>query len=200
MAISLFKITRVPKRSTLEVDGNLVVLNSVFHISKQESLVIKTQGRGVPYDDFGLRLGNEQEEWSKEYKATINVDVEAGTPTSSNPTASYPANDVSEAYTDMAFDTKTDRMLIDSYSAPKYGVLTLANGTPLEVGKIYMLYELAGLLFKAENIGSIQNPVTTISFKVGNKDGMNATVFTFTVTLSANLHGIINGTSNTATV
>ena len=73
--ITKFKITRLPIRASLTIDGIDVVLDQEYSITKQEVMVATAYSKGNPYDDFLFRVGNNDGLWSNEAKCTINVNT-----------------------------------------------------------------------------------------------------------------------------
>ena len=78
MAIIKFKITRLPKRAILKVDAVPMVLGQEYTIPQQAQMTCDVSDLGVPYDDFGYKLGNDKNIWSAEYKCTVNANVDTG--------------------------------------------------------------------------------------------------------------------------
>jgi len=189
MAITKFKITRAPNRATLNILGVAFVLNQEYSIFNQNSMTVEALERGVSYDDFGFKLGNENGIWSPEYKCTINAQVNTGTPISVSfevDTTLYHELDITN---DFIFDNNTDRVWITAMT-PGKGTLTV-NGNPVIFFKPYRLYLFKEVKFIAyDNIYS-QNSTAVISFRVGNDTAIEPIVYTVTLKATSNIASTI---------
>lgn len=187
MAIIKFKITRLPKRAALKVDAVPMVLGQEYAISQQAQMTCDVSDLGVPYDDFGYKLGNDTSVWSPEYKCTINANVEDLPITISSDNYNVALNEV----TPIAFtlENQSDRIIITNHN-PKYGELYI-NGSQAILGKVYMRYNFVNLSFHSNYDLDSQNVVSVINYQKGNKTGyVSGSTMSFTST--ANIAGIIN--------
>lgn len=193
MAISNFKISRAPKRCVMTVDGSGVIIDHSYPISLQNTIVVTASSKGVPYDDFGFKVGNDDQVWSQEYTCKVNALTNSGTPSFTNSIIDIAINEQVDISANFVFDDSTDRIKIVSIN-PKHGDL-LVNGLPMVIGKTYMLYEFINIKFISIYHDSEANVATTIGFQVGNSSGMTATLFTVDLVATANLFGIANSFS-----
>lgn len=190
MPITKFKITRAPVRATLEIETVPFVLDQEYPIAKQAQMVAKVSGIGVPYDNFGFKLGNDNGIWSPEYNCTINANVGAGAPSCNDIDIDVELFALTNITSLFVFDDNSDRIQFTEESLPRYGTLKI-NGIDLIVNKIYYKYEFLKVFWFAEYNGLLPNVVSTLKFRFGNKDiwGLDCTL---TLTSTANLQGIIN--------
>lgn len=189
MPVTKFKITRAPKRATLNILGVAFVLNQEYSIFNQNSMTVEALERGVSYDDFGFKLGNENGVWSPEYKCTVNVQVGSGTPTFTSfqlATTLYTEIDITNNF---IFDANTDRVWLTSIT-PGKGTLMI-NGSPARTSKYYKLYDFKNVKFTPyDNIES-QNSTVVITLRVGNATAIEATVYTVTLKATSNIASIV---------
>lgn len=193
MAISKFKITRAPKRSNITIGGIAYVLNQEYPISGQATMVIEVLDRGVPYDDFGFRLGNENAIWSNQYKALINAQVNSNLPDIPYNLIDVKLNETNDLTGLIVPNDSTDRIKIISL-IPKTGELYI-DGTAVVIGKTYMTYEFINLEWKSSGDITLQNEVGTLTLQAGNKDGLQPSS-TIDFESTANLSGTVEGTSS----
>jgi hypothetical protein len=185
MAVTKFKITRAPNRATLNILGVAFVLNQEYSIFNENSMTVEAFERGVSYDDFGFKLGNENGIWSPEYKCTINAHVNTGTPISVSfevDTTLYKEIDITD---DFIFDDKTDRVWITEMT-PVKGTMTV-NGNPVIFFKPYRLYLFKNVKFVPYDDIDSQNSTTVVSFRVGNDTAIEPTVYTVTLRATSNI-------------
>ena len=188
--ITKIKITRLPLRADLKLSAVLVTLDQEIHISDESNLTVDIAGRGVPYDNFGFKLGNDTGIWSPEYKATINGDVNTSTPDIPTAEIDIATNGSLDITSSIVPNDSTDRVKVVSVS-PNYGFFVI-NGSRAVVGKTYMLYEFINLFFNSNVNLASQNLVTAINLLPGNKDGDGAAV-NINITTLGNLQGSIFG-------
>lgn len=196
MSITKFKITRKPVRADLKISGGLVPLNQEYHISQQATMTVDVFDRGVPYDDFGFKLGNDNGDWSPEYKCTINALVNVSTPEITPNNLLVATGGQRNLAGDVIWNTSTDRIKVVSISSEGYLVI---NGSRAIIGQTYFVYDFINLIFvSTANIIS-QNVATTITLLPSNDsgDGVNADIV---ITTTGNLQGTIGETDATETV
>lgn len=190
MAIIKFKVTRLPKRASLKIDAVAVVLNQEYALTQQSQMTCDISDIGVPYDDFGYKLGNDKEIWSPEYKCTINANVENLPITTTSNNYNVALNQV----TPIAFtlENQVDRVIITNHN-PKYGEFFI-NGSQAILGKVYMRYDFKNLSFSSNNNVEEQNVVSIINYDKGNKNGyVSGSTISFIST--ANIASIINSST-----
>jgi len=189
MAVTKFKITRAPKRAQVNILGVAFVLDQEYSIFNQSSMTVEAFERGVSYDDFGFKLGNENGVWSPEYTCTINAQVNNGVPISVSfevDTTLYMEIDITD---DFIFDNNTDRVWITEMT-PGKGTLTV-NGNPVIFFKPYKLYLFKNVKFIAYDDIDSQNSTTVVSFRVGNATAIEPTVYTVTLKATSNIASAI---------
>jgi len=187
MAITKFKITRLPIRANLKLSGGLLPLNQEYHISQQATMTVDVFDRGVPYDDFGFKLGNDGGDWSPEYKCTINALVNINTPEITPNNLFVTTGGQRSLAGDIIWNTSTDRVTIVSITGDGYLVI---NGSRANEGQTYFVYELVNLIFVSTAGIETQNAVTTIVLLPANanENGVNANII---ITTTGNLKGTI---------
>jgi len=192
MAIIKFKITRLPKRAILKVDAVPMVLGQEYTIPQQAQMTCDVSDLGVPYDDFGYKLGNDKNIWSAEYKCTVNANVDTGAFIITNEVFDVTINNTTAI--PITLEDQVDRITIVSHS-PKYGEL-LINGSQAILGKTYMRYNYFNLQFSSNANLDTQNIESILSYTKGNKNGTSSAC-TYTFKTTANLSGSINGIATT---
>lgn len=188
MAITKFKITRLPVRASLKLSGGTLPLNQEYHISQQAQMTVDVFDRGEPYDDFGFKLGNDNGDWSPEYNCTINALVDAGVPTITPVNISVPTAGTRDITADIVYTASTDRIVLKSITG--LGYLNI-NGSRAIVGNTYYLYDFVNVIFVSiANIES-QNEVTTVVLtpENGTQTGADANIV---LTTSGNLRGVVD--------
>lgn len=190
--ITKIKITRLPVRAQLKLLAVAVTLDQEIHISQEPDLTIDVSDRGVPYDNFGFRLGNEEGDWSPEYKASINANINVGTPNIPHANIDIATLGNLDITANINYNNSTDRIKVESISSNGY--ITI-NGSKAIVGKTYMTYEFLNIIFIATAGLESQNAVTTIVLLPGNKDGdgLSANII---LTTTGNLRGSISNEDN----
>jgi len=195
MPVTKFKITRAPKRAQVNILGVAFVLDQEYSIFNQSSMTVEAFERGVSYDDFGFKLGNENGVWSPEYTCTINAQVNNGVPISVSfqvDTTLYMEIDITD---DFIFDNNTDRVWITEMT-PGKGTLTV-NGNPVIFFKPYKLYLFKNVKFVAYDDIDSQNSTTVVSFRVGNETAIEPTVYTVTLRATSNMASKAEGIAET---
>jgi len=192
MAITKFKITRAPIRATLEIASVSVVVGQEYPISQQAQMVAKVTNVGVPYDDFGFRLGNSNNIWSEEFDCTINVNVDGVSPTVPFPVMNHYHYLNQDANIDFiwSFNDSTDRIRFTQAVAPQYGTLRI-NGLNMILNKTYFLYEFIKVVWHSEYYGILQNVSCKLNFQVGNVNEWSPE-YELNFYSSANMIGVID--------
>jgi len=193
MAITKFKITRKPVRADLKLAGGLLPLNQEYHISQQATMTVDVFDRGVPYDNFGFKLGNDNGDWSPEYQCTINALVSVSTPEITPNNLFVATGGQRNLAGDIVWNTSTDRIKVVSISGDGFLVV---NGSRAIIGQTYFVYEFINLIFVSTASIETQNVVTTITLLPSNDsgDGVNADIV---ITTTGNLRAVINDLETT---
>jgi hypothetical protein len=187
MAITKFKITRLPIRADLKVLAAFVPLNQEYHISQQSDMTIDVSDRGVPYDSFGYKLGNDNGDWSPEYNVTVNALTDSGTPSLTPYSTTIPTAGSLDITANIVTNDDTDRFTVISITGNGYLIL---NDSIVDIGDVIFLYQLIELIFVSTASILSQNVVTTITLKPSNVDGDGANA-DIVITTTGNLHGSI---------
>jgi len=180
--ITKFKITRLPVRATVEINATVIEQDYEYPISDQSNMTIQVNDRGVPHDDFGFRLGNEDNVWSPEYKCTVNANVAVGAFNITNDIIPVKLNEVT-VYV-ITFEDQVDRLKFVSHN-PKYGSLKI-NGSTVLNGKTYLRHEIQNVEFVSNGDVTEQNVESVVTYYKGNVDGLS-TACTFVFKSTANL-------------
>ncbi len=190
MPINKFKITVSPLRASILIETVEHVLNQEYSIDKQDDIDIVTTDVGVPYDEFKYQLGADDGSFSPDIVATIDVNVNAGTPAATALDFPVKGNEYTDITSDITFDDKTDRFkFIPAVSfTAAYGDIYI-NDEILELNRIYFLYELGTIKFLSNHSETLQNPNSLFKLQRGNKDGFSASA-NVDIESSANLKGI----------
>lgn len=187
--ITKIKITRLPVRADLKLSAVLVTLDQEMHVSEESNLTVDISNRGVPYDNFGFRLGNDTGDWSPEYKATINGQVNTNTPDIPTANTNVATLGTIDLTASIVPNDSTDRIKVESVN-PNYGNLII-NGSKAIIGKTYMIYEFINIFFDSTAPLTSQNITTVIALLPGNKDGDGAST-NINITTTGNLQGTID--------
>lgn len=192
--ITKFKITRLPTRAVLKISTVLIVLDQEYHISEQADMTVDISDRGVPYDNFDFKLGNDEGAWSPEYKATVNGQVDVNAPDIPYVETIVPTALATDITSSFVFNTSTDRIKIMDID-PKYGDIII-NGNDIVIGQTYMIWEFVNVIFVSTASIISQNMTTTISIRAGNKNEFSV-ANDIDITTKGNLQGSIYGVATT---
>jgi len=146
--ITKFKITRVPKTAVIEISSVAIVLDQEYPISSQTDMTIAISGTGVPYDDFGYKLGNEDSSWSREINAVINANVETNTPEITPLDLLVTTNGTLDILPSIVTNSSTDKIRIVEIN-PKQGNLII-NGSNVVDGQIIFISNLISSVFRSQ--------------------------------------------------
>jgi hypothetical protein len=182
MAITKFKISRLPQRAELRLLGGLIPLNQEYFISQQSDMTVDALDRGVPYDSFGFKLGNDNGDWSLEYSIIINALVNVFDPEVTTIILEGIIDESSDVTANFVFNDSTDRVTIDSITQSENFYI---NGILAQVGKTYMLYDFINLSIIPTNVNGTEIYVTP------KNNTTNGTSTLFEVTIKGNLIGAI---------
>lgn len=188
MAITKFKISRLPLVGSLKISGGNVPLNQEYHISQQNAMTFEVFDRGVPYDTFGFRLGNDYGDWSPEYNCTINALVNSSTPLINSVNLSVATAAQTDITADIVWNDSTDRFTIVSIVGNGY---LLINGSIAVVGQVYYVSDITTIIFVSISNIDAQNDQTTIVLTPANSNETGPAA-NIVLTTSSNLRGIIN--------
>jgi hypothetical protein len=201
MAITKFKISRSPLKSSILIEGVEHVINQEYSIAKQADIDIVTTGVGLPYDSFGYKLGSNDGNWSNEVNAVINVNVDAGTPVFGGLALDIAGNDITDVTASFVFDQYTDRIkfLATAFYSKLYGIF-LINDVEVLLGDVYFISDIVTLKFLSTHSGDVQGATT--SFRIQPENHLiSGLITTIDFISTANLHCEINGqTTITATL
>lgn len=196
--INKFKITRLPERALLQINGVDVVLNQEYSIVQQADLVATVYNRGEPYDNFGYRLGNSENILSAEINCIINALVNTGTdPSFLDLDIDVDINVSTDILSSFVFDDFTDRVKFTAV-VNIHGQF-LINGEPVISEQWYMLYEIETMEYVSIYSGAYPNVYDFWLVQVGNAVFTDEPVelkFNLTANLFSNFIGTTTLTGN----
>tara|TARA_A100000172_G_C3044260_1_gene111863 strand:- start:49459 stop:50376 length:918 start_codon:yes stop_codon:yes gene_type:complete len=174
MAITHFRISKLPERVTCLKNGVAITLNQSYPLAEQNEITYDNQTgfKNEFLDSMQIEVSENESQWSNPSTVAIKELVGINTPESAEliVTASKNAN---YDFSGIAINNSTDRIRIEAIEG--YGTLTL-NGDPVFVGDIIYNYQLSLLVFATDNGAGL--PYGTISYHCGNHIGFNeATVY-----------------------
>jgi hypothetical protein len=193
MAITKFKITTAPERAILQIANVDYVLNNEYSLSQQDQMSCDISNVGVPYDQFGYKLGNQNDIWSDEFFCTINALVETNTPQLSLSIIDVPhkLNEITSELSPLFdFDNNTDRIIFTEKTLPQYGSLRI-NNIEVVINQVYFLYQFENVFWYSSYVGLLQNVVSSFKFRVGNIDELSSEII-LNFNSSGNLQGVID--------
>lgn len=188
MAVSKFKIARLPFRSSLFIEGSPVVLNQLYPITSQANLVVVTSGIGTPYDSFEFQLVGDDGSSTLSYACAINTKAEVGAINTNDLSYNVPKNELT--IIPVVFESTVSKVIFNSYVNKKGNILI--DGDELVLGQVYHRYQLNNISYLTTYSEDGIDITTTVNMEKFN-DAEASEIVTLSLISTANISSSITG-------